>query len=216
MKSPENRAGQIIRHHRIKLGLTQAQIAEKLGISTGYMTMLERGLRTRPSEKVLNDLKSTFKLTDIEFTELRAELLKEELPHKDVNKDFQTHPFLNTFSEFLSLPPDSHEGIKKLNQLLMEMKSLGTADSEKNESIEAARLLTMGYFCSVPEESKKAKKKTSRPSVKEKEISLAKEIRNLIEILIDNKEPIHRRISLAKELVSFAKWKTTEQIGNDQ
>jgi len=62
----EHTFGQIIREERLAIALTQEQLAEKAGLHTTYISLLERGLRN-PSllvvEKIANALQVS--MTDL-------------------------------------------------------------------------------------------------------------------------------------------------------
>jgi transcriptional regulator with XRE-family HTH domain len=44
-----NKLKSMIRHKRIRLGLTQQQLADKAGVTKNYVTMVERGVRKQVS-----------------------------------------------------------------------------------------------------------------------------------------------------------------------
>ena len=57
----EKSFGQVIEDQRLKLSLTQQEVAEKVGMAANYIGYLERGLR-RPSQEVVEKLSATLKL----------------------------------------------------------------------------------------------------------------------------------------------------------
>ena len=57
----------MIKSLRIERGLTQAQVAQKVGVTKNYITMLERGDRKNPS---LDIVKKIAKALGVPVTEL--------------------------------------------------------------------------------------------------------------------------------------------------
>jgi len=55
---PEHNLGERIRQHRQKLGLTQLQAAEQLGITQGYLSQLEHRRRRKPSPALLEKIEA--------------------------------------------------------------------------------------------------------------------------------------------------------------
>lgn len=60
--SPREALGKAIRIYRIRAGMNQKELAEKLGISTNYLGMIERGDRN-PSQKILEKIASTLEIS---------------------------------------------------------------------------------------------------------------------------------------------------------
>ena len=57
MSSIANKIGGILKMLRTKRGLTQAQLAERAGVSTAYLSLIERNART-PNLEVLEQISS--------------------------------------------------------------------------------------------------------------------------------------------------------------
>jgi len=212
MKTPENRAGQLLRHYRLRRGLTQAEVAKKVNITTGYMTMLERGLRTRPSDKVIDALAKSLKLNTAEKEELRAELQHEGRAENAVLPPIKISPLMNTLAEFLQAPRDSTESHPKLLQFIEELRAMAGQPVRSLNPTETARLLTMGYLCELPTHTGKPKsgRKTKQLSVREQELLWAKELHGLVEMLFDDRLTLRERINLTRETASFGRWKAEE------
>ncbi len=49
--------GQAIRHYRLQAGLTQAQLADTVGISSSYLSRLEHGQETEQLRRIVAILK---------------------------------------------------------------------------------------------------------------------------------------------------------------
>jgi transcriptional regulator with XRE-family HTH domain len=60
MASLRQQVGQMVRHHRRQCGLTQAELAERVGKSVEMINRIERGI-TAPGFKTLEDLSTTLK-----------------------------------------------------------------------------------------------------------------------------------------------------------
>ena len=56
------KTGKTLKKARKSLGLTQAQVAEKIGISSNYYSMIERGKRENPGSKILKEIARILKL----------------------------------------------------------------------------------------------------------------------------------------------------------
>ncbi|MEK7571259.1 MAG: helix-turn-helix transcriptional regulator [Patescibacteria group bacterium] len=62
MKSPKQ-IGKTLKKARKEIGLTQVQIAEKVGISSNYYSMLETGKRENPGSKIMTKIAKVLKLS---------------------------------------------------------------------------------------------------------------------------------------------------------
>jgi transcriptional regulator with XRE-family HTH domain len=56
------RLGQKVKAIRSRRGLTQVELAAKAGLTQGYLTQLERGIRTNPSLDILQRLAKALKV----------------------------------------------------------------------------------------------------------------------------------------------------------
>ncbi len=54
--------GKSLKKARKSLELTQAQLAEKIGISSNYYSMIERGEKENPGSKVMSEIAKVLKL----------------------------------------------------------------------------------------------------------------------------------------------------------
>jgi len=61
MKS-QKQIGKMLKKARKELGLTQAQVADKIGISSNYYSMIERGERENPGSRVIRGIAKVLKL----------------------------------------------------------------------------------------------------------------------------------------------------------
>lgn len=58
--------GKSLKKARKSLGLLQAQVAEKAGITSNYYSMIERGEIENPGSKVMSDIAKVLKLKSSE------------------------------------------------------------------------------------------------------------------------------------------------------
>lgn len=58
--------GKSLKKARKSLGLIQAQVAEKAGITSNYYSMIERGEIENPGSKVMSDIAKVLKLKSSE------------------------------------------------------------------------------------------------------------------------------------------------------
>lgn len=58
-----------LRYHRLRRGLTQAQLAEKVNKTQAYISSLESGSRSQPSIGLLNALADALELSEAERAE---------------------------------------------------------------------------------------------------------------------------------------------------
>jgi transcriptional regulator with XRE-family HTH domain len=61
MKS-QKQIGKVLKKARKELKLTQEQVADKVGISSNYYSMIERGERDNPGSKVMREIAKVLKL----------------------------------------------------------------------------------------------------------------------------------------------------------
>jgi transcriptional regulator with XRE-family HTH domain len=69
MASPDKlslKFGQIIRRHRLRIGLSQEELADVAGLHRTYVSLLERGLRN-PSLSVIVTLAAALKTTAVQL-----------------------------------------------------------------------------------------------------------------------------------------------------
>ncbi len=58
----DKKVGKLLKKARKSMGLTQVQVAEKVGISSNYYSMIERDKRENPGSKVLTKIAQVLKL----------------------------------------------------------------------------------------------------------------------------------------------------------
>lgn len=56
------KVGKTLKNARRSLGLTQAEVADKVGISSNYYSMIERGERESPGTKIMTAIAKVLKL----------------------------------------------------------------------------------------------------------------------------------------------------------
>lgn len=63
--------GKLLRQHRRELGLSQAEVAKRAGVSTGYVGLMETGLRgSRPNEYTVKVIAHALRLSLVETESL--------------------------------------------------------------------------------------------------------------------------------------------------
>lgn len=58
----DKKVGKSLKKARKSLGLTQTEVAEKVGISSNYYSMIERGTRKNPGSDVMTKIAKVLKL----------------------------------------------------------------------------------------------------------------------------------------------------------
>lgn len=94
----QKRIGSFLKHHRVKVGLTQSDVAEKLGYtSPQFISNIERGLCSAPV-KHLKDLATMYSLNTEELIELLLSEHENLLRHAlDLpQRNFKTPPTTGT------------------------------------------------------------------------------------------------------------------------
>jgi transcriptional regulator with XRE-family HTH domain len=106
--------GETIKRHRRDLGLTQRQVAEKLGIDVTYLSKLENGRGEAPSEKLARELATELRADPEELLALAGRVPTEirELAQDDVE-----------FARFLRRLPEMDESQRR--KLYRQAKSGG-------------------------------------------------------------------------------------------
>jgi transcriptional regulator with XRE-family HTH domain len=207
MENPVASFAQLVRHYRAEAGLTQQEIAEKAGVSISYMTLLETGRRQKPSWDTVCALANAFGLKG---NERRAFIRSSGYSEDAVGKTpvDLSPPMLKVLSEFLALSPGDPQGpaiLRKALDALTGMVAEKALPGNQKKVIKAVRLVTSGYFSSTF--GKNAGKKIPPD---DQETVLADLVRELIESFTDGAIPLNKRISNARELVSYMKWKSKE------
>lgn len=104
----DKRIGKRIKQSRERLGLTQEQFAEKTGLTTNYISTLERGASFPRCEKLITILNAL----EVSADEIFCDVLTHSIPHK-----------ASVLSEVLNdLPPESRIRILDLLEFLIEQE----------------------------------------------------------------------------------------------
>jgi transcriptional regulator with XRE-family HTH domain len=144
--------GEIIRHHRLKAGLTQVELARKAGAADSYVTLLETGRRRNPGRKVVENFADALGLTGAERAKFFAAAHYATQPvFRDLPKT--AHPLVEAVQVLLSLPPESAQLSTAIRRVVGEL--LGAAVTRKagpgdRRLLKAAALTGMGYFHRAP------------------------------------------------------------------
>jgi len=204
--------GDLLRHYRRRKGWSQAQLAAKAGISTPFMTLIEQG-RRRPREDAANHLVAALGLDETEAGELKAALLGRGSEPDATDSAGPLGVLGKTISTFLATPPNRPKELLKVWRELVMALEEKVEDEQAKKSLEAARLLGMGYFCQDANELAEPKRdKGKRQTNEHFEYRIAKAIKELI-LLFSNKRPhAFARAVVAEETVSFAKWRMNERM----
>lgn len=82
------KAGDLLRLKRIEAGKTQPEIAKLVGVSTNYISEIEKGNRTKPRDEIIVRLAEIF---DLDEDDLFISFEKLPLPTR---KEIEEHPSL--------------------------------------------------------------------------------------------------------------------------
>jgi len=200
---------ELLRNHRLSQGLTQKALAEKVGVTRCYIALLEQGARQNPSREHLSQIANALNLSAEKRQQFFLSL--QGGGTTAISKARATSPLLEKLSDFLELPPHSPLGPQKLSEAFERLEAIvsekGFSKGEK-KTAKLQSLLTMGYMY-TPARNRQAdvarKPKISRS--KRDEIRMSNRFRSLLEIFVDGRIPISKRVSLAEELLSLAKWR---------
>jgi len=208
--------GHLLRHLRRRSGLSQAQVAARAGLSAGYVAMLEQGERRNPTEAVLRKMADALSLCSDDRQELFRLFLGRPVDQEQtVSRPSRVTPAERIVSSLMSLSADPGQAAEELGRLVEDLVALIAARGESEDTraaVRSARLLGMGYFC--PDFRRRrtgGPAQDRRKKTRDHEFELAAEIRKLLEVFIDAKIPASKRVSLARDLVSFARWNLTKQ-----
>jgi transcriptional regulator with XRE-family HTH domain len=211
---------QLLRDYRLKLGLTQEGLAEKVGVDRGYIAMLETGRRRNPSQETLAKLADSLKLSE---TEKEGFFLAfhETVQTAHIRRPKASSPVLDTLADFLALPPKSSLAPAKLREVFKRLTAIlserGITEQQKKET-RWFSLLTDGYMYTPPEargshcRKKDASQRSLLPRSRKNELKMADSLRSLLEIFTDGRIHISRRVTLAEELLSLAKWRVQQAV----
>jgi len=200
--------GEMVRRSRIQALLTQTELANRAGLAQSYITALERGRRDNPSREVVTRLA---KALGLEGSQRDAFL---EAAHYLAAKTATapaaaSHPLLDAVADFLALPRGSPRLSDTIQRVVREL--LGAAIHRGTERSDETLLRTtglaaVGYFHRpAPREGRKSRRAPDKlPRSQEQ---LADRIARLLHLLGTGSVPISKRIRVAEELASYAKWK---------
>jgi transcriptional regulator with XRE-family HTH domain len=93
----------VLRSLRLRRGLSQAEVAEKLGVTRGYITQIENGVRPLPRYRKLLELLEVYRITAKYFDELinkadeqmQKKLSKTKKENLDFGDDIDEHGLTN-------------------------------------------------------------------------------------------------------------------------
>ena len=212
MSTPLASFAQLVRHYRLKSGLTQKQTADKANISASYMTLFETGRRKKPGWRTVADLAKTFRLKGNERRAfIRSAGYSEDIIGK-TTVDLSP-PLLKALSRFLSLPAGSPAGMIALQESLKRVEAIvgekGLSRRHK-KAVKLAQMITSGFF-STALDNTSDKMRQKKGGTKELEIVLANRLREILEIFVEGSIPIGKRIVLADELISYLQWKISKE-----
>ena len=148
MNTPKASFAQLVRHYRLKSGLTQKQTADKAGLSTCYITLLETGRRNKPGWRIVVGLAKVFRLKGNDRRAfIRSAGYSEDIVGK-TTVDLSP-PLLKALSRFLSLPAGSPDGKAALQESLKRVEAVvgekGLSPRQK-KAVKLAQIITSGFF----------------------------------------------------------------------
>ena len=211
----------MLRDHRLKSGLTQQALADRVGVDRAYVAMLETGRRRNPSRETLTAIVKALGLSGSESQELFAALgypASSEPP-----KQISTSPVVGALSDLLRLPPNSPSAMEKMRDLYKRLSAVlseqGATQEQKKET-RWLQLVTQGYMYSPPEGRRDKPGRTSKergphlPRSQKDELRMGDRLRSLLEIFVDGRIHISLRAALAEDLLEFARWRIEKNTGS--
>lgn len=198
---------QFLRHYRLENGITQPALAKAAGVSPSYITLLEAGKRRNPSRQVAVRLADSLNLGQGERIAFLA--AAHYLPERElVAPSTPEPPLLAAFRRFLSSPEGSPEAADEIRRVLKEL--LATASQkgvpQVKKEMQGIGLLIRGYF---HRQDDAVGEKRNRQRLSQRQIDrLGAKLLTLSKILADGTIPVERRLRIADELISFARWKS--------
>lgn len=209
---------ELLRDHRLKAGLSQEDLAERIGVNRAYVAMLETGRRRNPSRKTLAALVAALSLSEAETQQVAA-ALGERVPPNPTSS-VQRSPVLAALEELLALPVHSpliREKITELYKRLSGVLSERGATGQQKKEARWLQLVTQGYAYTAPEGRRAggrkavAKPKARLSRSKEDEFRMGDRLRSLLEIFVDGRIPISRRVALAEDVLDYARWQLQKE-----
>ena len=110
--------GAYLKGARLALNIGQRELARSVGVSPAYINELEKGVRDKPSEKVVESLREHLGLKDSLLYDLVGFAKKE--PPSDVLKYLVRNEAANSLVRMLSSINLKTEGIKELRKIIAE------------------------------------------------------------------------------------------------
>lgn len=201
--------GELVRRHRLHRGLTQTRLAREAGITHSYVTHLETGRRTHPSREMVEKLAGALNLLGTERAVFFAagNYASQATIVEPVRLD---HPLVKAVSDYLELAPGNPKLHQAFGRLATELTCTIISRSPSTEDKMLLRGITnagVGYF---------HRKDSRQDSDADQGMSsgrrrLATKVLGLLAILADGTLPVAKRLSLADELTSLAKWRLGRQ-----
>ncbi|MDP2947616.1 MAG: helix-turn-helix transcriptional regulator [Nanoarchaeota archaeon] len=154
--------GELLRNYRDRSGISQGELAKRIGLTREYISMIETGRRFNPSRKKLYAIVGELGLSSDEIKGVE-EIIGDYISIDSGSIVSNYHPVYRALEELLKLPIDSLLAREKMVEFC---KHLSTATShlglisEQKKEIRILNLIMKGYFY-IPK-SKKVKKNVCR------------------------------------------------------
>lgn len=214
---------ELLRDYRLKSGLSQEILAERVGVNRAYIAMLETGRRRNPSRQKLAAIIRAFGLSDSESQQIVAALGDCTLPSP--TSVTPRSPVLEALEEFLALPASSPLAREKIGELYKRLSAIlserGATRQQKKET-RWLQLVTKGYMYTAPDGRQSggkkagAKQKSRLPRSQKDEFRMGDRLRSLLEIFVDGRIHVSKRAALAEELLSFARWRCEKELARGE
>jgi len=209
---------ELLRDHRLKAGLSQEDLAERIGVNRAYVAMLETGRRRNPSRQKLTAIVAALGLSDAESQQVAAALGDRVPPNP--TSPVPRSPVLAALEDLLALPANSPLGREKITEVYKRLSAVlserGATPQQKRET-RWLQLVTAGYMYTAPEgrqageQKAGTKRKTRLPRSQEDEFRMGDRLRSLLEIFVDGRIPISRRVALAEDVLDYARWQLQKE-----
>jgi transcriptional regulator with XRE-family HTH domain len=209
---------ELLRDHRLKSGLSQEGLAERIGVNRAYIAMLETGRRRNPSRQKLAAIMNALGLSDSESQQIAAALGDRMAPNPP--SVVPSSPVLAALADLLALPANSPLVREKIGELYKRLSAVlserGATPQQKKET-RWLQLVTKGYMYTAPEgrqaggQKAGAKQKRRLSRSQEDEFRMGDRLRSLLEIFVDGRIHISKRAALAEDLLKYARWQVVEQ-----
>lgn len=210
---------ELLRDYRLKSGLSQEGLAERIGVNRAYIAMLETGRRRNPSRQKLAAMVTSLGLSDAESLQIAAALGERMPPNQ--TRVVPSSPVLEALEDLLALPANSplvREKITEVYKRLSAVLSERGATLQQKKETRWLQLVTAGYMYTAPEGRQAGGRKAGTkpnarlPRSREDEFRMGDRLRSLLEIFVDGRVHISKRAALAEELLSFARWRCEKEL----